>query len=110
MFINTLVRSDIVEDRKERIALCLEFNQAGVIKVFDKMERLNHEHINLAIQKFRDDVEADTIQEDMEDYANLDSVEVCEMLFECVQGTPSFSNLHNILCYLLKIQDNPDKR
>lgn len=110
MFINTLVRSDIVEDRKERITLRLELEEAGMTKVFEKMERLNHEHINLAIQKFRDEVEADAVQEDMEEYTNLDTTQICEMLLTNTQDTPSFPNLHNILCFLLKIQDNPEKR
>lgn len=79
-------------------------------KVFEKMERLNHEHINLAIQKFRDEVEADAVQEDMEEYTNLDTTQICEMLLTNTQDTPSFPNLHNILCFLLKIQDNPEKR
>lgn len=110
LFINTLVRPDIVEDRKERLVLSHELEQAGIDNIFTKMDQLNHEHINLAIQKFRDEIEADTIQEDMESYYNMDPMSVLHTLITATQNTPSYQSLHNILCYLLKIQDNPEKR
>lgn len=110
LFINTLVRPDIVEDRKERIMLSYELEEAGVNNIFEKMGHLNHEHINLAIQKFRDEIEADTIQEDMEEYYNMDPMHILQVLMNSTENTPSFQSLHNILCYLLKIQDNPEKR
>lgn len=110
LFINTLVRPDIVEDRKERIMLSCELEQAGINAIFLKMAHLNHEHINLAIQKFRDEIEADTIQEDMEEYYNMDPMHLFQILMTATQNTPSSHSLHNILCYLLKIQDNPEKR
>lgn len=111
LFINTLVRPDIVEDRKERIMLSYELEEAGINTIFEKMGHLNHEHINLAIQKFRDEIEADTVQEDMETYYNMDPAQVLQILLNTTQDTQAFQSLHNILCYLLKmIQDNPEKR
>jgi hypothetical protein len=90
--------------------LSCELEQAGINNVFSKMESLNHEHINLAIQKFRDEIEADTYQEEMEAYYNLDPYSVLQRLMTAIQDTPAYQSLHNILCYLLKIQDNPEKR
>lgn len=110
LFINTLIRPDLIEDRKERLLVGYELEQAGISNVFSKMGVLNHEHINLAIQKFRDDIEADTIQEEMESYYDLDPVSVFQLLIEAIQDTPAYQHLHNILCFLLKIQDNPEKR
>ncbi|KAG1089157.1 hypothetical protein G6F42_020055 [Rhizopus arrhizus] len=110
LFINTLIRPDLIEDRKERLLVGYELEQAGISNVFSKMGVLNHEHINLAIQKFRDDIEADTIQEEMESYYDLDPVSVFQLLIEATQDTPAYQHLHNILCFLLKIQDNPEKR
>lgn len=111
LFINTLVRPDIVEDRKERIMLSYELEEAGINTIFEKMGHLNHEHINLAIQKFRDEIEADTVQEDMETYYNMDPAQVLQILLHTTQDTQAFQSLHNILCYFLKmIQDNPEKR
>lgn len=110
LYINTLIRPDLIEDRKERLLIGYELEQAGISNVFSKMGVLNHEHINLAIQKFRDDIEADTIQEEMESYYHLDPLDVFHLLMEASQDTSTYQHLHNILCFLLKIQDNPEKR
>lgn len=110
LFINTLVRPDIVEDRKERILLSCELEESGIDNIFSKMGQLNHEHINLAIQKFRDEIEADTAQEDMEAYYEMDPMSVLQNILMVVQDTPSFQSFHNILCCLMKILDNPEKR
>lgn len=109
MFINTLVRPDIVEDRKERLLVSQELEKAGVNEIFKKMEQLNHEHINLAIQKFREEIEVDAMQEDMETFFSMDPMSVLHSLLTLTQNTPSYDSLHHILCYLLKIQDNPEK-
>jgi hypothetical protein len=107
MFINTLVRA---EDRKERIMLSNELEQAGINNVFTKMGSLNDDNIKVAIQKFRDEIEADIYQEEMEVYYNLDPFHVLQILLNATEDTPAYQSLHNILCYLLKIQDNPEKR
>jgi signal transduction protein with GAF and PtsI domain len=104
------VRPDIVEDRKERVMLGNELQQAKLDIVFEKMEKLNHEHINLAIEKFRAEIEADTLQENMDSYFHMDTNAVLEVLLGSAHDTPMENNLHNILCYLLKIQGNPEKR
>lgn len=87
-----------------------ELEKAGIFNVFEKMEMLNHEHIHLAIQKYRDEVEADSIYEEMDIYQHLDVYQICQLILKGSVNTPYFQSLHHILACLLKIQDNPEKR
>jgi hypothetical protein len=104
------VRPDIVDDRKERIMLTTELQQAGLNNIFDKMAKLNHEHISIAIEKFQGENETDVMQENMDSYFHMEPTALLDSLLIETQNTPAYSNVHNILCYLLKILDNPEKR
>ncbi|KAI8972343.1 hypothetical protein BDB01DRAFT_810325 [Pilobolus umbonatus] len=109
LFVNTIIRPDIIEDRKQRMQLGQELREAGVDRIFQKINQLNNDQINVAIQKFEEELEADHIQENMETYLQMDPMNILHILLNATQHTPASGSIHNTLCYLLKILDNPDK-